>query len=242
MCTVTYIPSPGRTFLTSNRDEKRWRSQAEAPEFHTLKTGRVLFPRDRDAGGTWFAVHENGNSLVLLNGGLCRHIPQPPYRKSRGLVLLDLVDHDDPVENFEKYDLTGIEPFTLIMHCQSGLSEGRWDGQDRKIRSLAAGLPHIWSSVTLYEPEVITRREAWFEAWIRENPSPEQEDILWFHQFTGDGDRHNDLMMNRDGLVFTVSITSLASTHTGGRLQYLDFRDQLVHDREIIYSKSLMPH
>ena len=32
-----------------------------------------------------------------------------------------------------------------------------------------------------------------------------------FHRFTGDGDRHNDLMMNRDGKVGTVSITFIAS-------------------------------
>ncbi|MEJ0104485.1 MAG: hypothetical protein WDO19_18810 [Bacteroidota bacterium] len=36
------------------------------------------FPKDGNAGGTWFAVHENGNVIVLLNGGFKFHESAPP--------------------------------------------------------------------------------------------------------------------------------------------------------------------
>ena len=66
MCTVTFIPSKEHILLTSNRDEKHWRSPAHAPARYPYSTGAILFPRDGDAGGTWFAVHENGNAVIFL--------------------------------------------------------------------------------------------------------------------------------------------------------------------------------
>ncbi|MEJ0104483.1 MAG: hypothetical protein WDO19_18800 [Bacteroidota bacterium] len=43
-----------------------------------------------------------------------------------------------------------------------------------------------------------------------------------FHQFTGDGDNHNDLAMNRDGKVFTVSITGVEIADQKAMMTYLD--------------------
>jgi hypothetical protein len=34
-----------------------------------LSMQRITYPKDADAGGTWIAKHENGNAVVLLNGG-----------------------------------------------------------------------------------------------------------------------------------------------------------------------------
>ena len=92
MCTVTFIPAKDRIYLTSNRDEKHWRTAALPPAAYEFDSGKMLFPKDGDAGGTWVAAHENGNAIVFLNGGLVAHVPNPPYRKSRGLILLDLLN------------------------------------------------------------------------------------------------------------------------------------------------------
>src|SRR5215470_17195971 len=92
MCTVTFIRSADKIYITSNRDEKHWRSSAFPPTVYPCTSGKLLFPKDGDAGGTWIAAHENGNAIVFLNGGFVRHTPQPPYRKSRGLILLDLIE------------------------------------------------------------------------------------------------------------------------------------------------------
>ena len=74
MCTVTFIPSQHKVHITSIRDEKHRRSSASAPAIAEGETGKLMFPRDGDAGGTWIAVHENGNAIVFLNGGFAAHV------------------------------------------------------------------------------------------------------------------------------------------------------------------------
>ncbi len=238
MCTVTYIPADNKTIITSNRDEKKWRLPGVAPALYNMRTGKILFPRDADAGGTWFATHMNGNVVVFLNGGIIKHEPKPPYKKSRGLVLIDLIDGDSPYGNFLLSDLRNIQPFTAIIFEQGRLFECRWDGENKRHSELNKHQPCIWSSVTLYDDKVIRKRKKWFEEWLQQNPSPSQEDILHFHQFTGDGDKHNDLLMNRDGHVFTVSITSIQINKDVALMQYLDFKNQQTHRQQIAFTKA----
>src|SRR2546423_7938973 len=88
MCTVTFIPSKNNIFLTSNRDEKYWRSAATQPEDYSFKTGKIIFPKDGDAGGSWFALHENRNTGVFLNGGgFLKNTPPPPSLQSAGVFF-----------------------------------------------------------------------------------------------------------------------------------------------------------
>jgi hypothetical protein len=238
MCTVTFIPSEHRVFLTSNRDEKHWRSPASMPAIHKGATGSILFPRDGDAGGTWIASHENGNAIVFLNGGFIAHTPKPPYRKSRGLILTALIDHAEPYNCFLEIELENIEPFTAIIWDDRRLFECRWDGREKHALQMDAGIPHIWSSVTLYDPAVIAKRRQWFLQWINESKTPSQKDILNFHLFTGDGDCHNDLMMNR-GQVFTVSVTSMAISEDSVQMHYLDLKNNQSFQQELVFEKSM---
>jgi uncharacterized protein with NRDE domain len=224
MCTVTFIPSRHRVFLTSNRDENCRRAPAAYPKAYEFLTGRIIFPKDGDGNGTWIALHENGNAIVFLNGGFVKHDPQPPYRKSRGLVLLDLIDTDSPFGSFHKLSFEQIEPFTAIILDQKKLYECRWDSRRKYAQALNCCEPHIWSSVTLYTPEVIVKRRQWFNDWLYANPTPTQEDILRFHQFTGDGDNWNDLRMNRGGETFTVSVTSLEIESAQSVIHYVDLK------------------
>ena len=238
MCTVTFIPSEHTIILTSNRDEKRRRSVAFAPAVHQGEAGKSIFPKDADAGGTWIAGHENGNAVVFLNGGLVAHIPQPPYRKSRGLVLLELIDQPEPYNYFLAIELDNIEPFTAIIWDENRLFECRWDGSGKHSLQLNETLPYIWSSVTLYDPSVIAKRNQWFKEWITQNKTPSQNEILDFHQFTGDGDCHNDLKMNR-GQVFTVSVTSMMISKDHAFMRYLDLKNNVSFEQELLLEKSM---
>lgn len=238
MCTVTFIPSKHTIFLTSNRDEKIGRSLAVPPVVYRGVTGKMLFPKDGDAGGTWIASHENGNAVVFLNGGFIAHIPDPPYKKSRGLILLDLLDSESPINEFESFDLNRIEPLTAIIYSGNKLYECRWDGEEKYIKQLDETSPHIWSSVTLYNHDVIEKRQKWFVEWMQVNNSPQQKEILDFHQFTGDGDDHNDLCMNR-GQVYTVSVTSLALNSDAASMQYLDLKNQKSYQKELVFEKTI---
>jgi len=242
MCTVSFIRVKEKIFLTSNRDEKHFRSSAIPPTFYASETGKLLFPKDGDAGGTWIAMHENGNAIIFLNGGFISHLPQPPYRLSRGVILLDLISHSSPFQHFSKMNLSSIEPFTAVIWEENRLYESRWDGNQKYSLELDSTAAHIWSSVTLYDTEVISRRKSWFTQWLQNNPEPTLDDILHFHQFTGDGDSHNDLMMNRNGQVYTVSITGLELRDRNGFMKYMDLKNKLHFSEEINFRKFTLHH
>ena len=92
------------------------------------------------------------------------------------------------------------------------------------LESLNANKPHIWSSVTLYDPAAIRKREEWFHAWLSESAYPGSLDIIHFHQKGGDGDPFNDIMMNRDHKLFTNSISSIRLSPETASFRYLDLR------------------
>ncbi len=222
MCTITFIPSGNNIIITSNRDEKYSRPQAIEPEAYQFPGGTIYYPKDTQAGGTWFAVHENGHVVVLMNGAFANHSFNPPYKYSRGLVVLKLIQQNRPFEEFKLIDLIQIEPFTLIIWEEEKLYECRWDGNKKHLLSLNALHPYIWSSATLYSQEAIEKRQEWFVNWLTQNSNPEQEEILNFHQFTGDADIRNAILMNRDEEFFTVSITSLVLHDVFAGIKYFD--------------------
>jgi Transport and Golgi organisation 2 len=238
MCTVTFIPAPDGIFLVSNRDEKYFRGDALPPDAYEFHTGKIVFPKDADKGGTWIAMHEQGKAVVFLNGGREAHRPEPPYRKSRGLVLLDLINADSSHEAFEQMDFSSIEPFTAVVWETGRLFELIWDGEEKHITEKDNSTPHIWSSVTLYEETTRSKRRRWFDDWLERTPDPGMADILHFHQFSGEGDAHNDLMMNRDGEVFTVSITGMHLTTSIGQMEYLDVKNKKRSVSELRFRQS----
>lgn len=222
MCTVTYIPFQKGFYLTSNRDEKAVRLKSDIPRWYTFASGKILFPKDGNAGGTWIALHENRNAMVLLNGGLQNHHYAAPYRKSRGLIYLDIFDHPQPANAFEKISLIKIEPFTLIIRQQQQLFEAIWDGTEKRITQLDAAIPFIWSSVTLYSEQVIMNRRKWFHNFHNHNVELNKDAILNFHRFAGEGDKTNDVLMNRNNEMFTVSITMLHQEQDISKMYYID--------------------
>lgn len=238
MCTVTFIPANDKYFISSNRDEKYNRMKAIAPAVYEINNKKLIFPKDANAGGSWIALHENGNAAVLLNGAFKKHIPMPPYRKSRGEILLNIIADKRPVSYFHQSDLSRIEPFTLVLCDKNNLYECRWDGEKKHYQKLKKHRPYIWSSVTLYEKSVVKKRERWFAAFLNRNPHPTQKDILEFHQFTGDGDHYNDLLMDREGAFSTVSITSMLLTADRGSMKYLDLKDNSLREKKIEFESS----
>jgi len=225
MCTVTFIPVNNKFYLTSNRDEKRVRKLALPPQEYVHNNITMMYPQDANAAGTWIAMKENGDAVVLLNGAFKKHVATPPYNKSRGLVLLDIFGDESPVTKFTRTDLCNIEPFTLVLFLDNELYECRWDGDKKYGKQLVNDVPHIWSSVTLYDEEVVSKRERWFEEWRSRFAKPNQDDILNFHRFGGEGDAANDLHMNRDGVYCTVSITSIEIGRRTMAMRYCDLKN-----------------
>ncbi len=229
MCTVTFIPAKDTFFITSNRDEKSGRMQAVPPMQHRYNNKCVVYPKDTEAGGSWIGLKDNGDAAVLLNGSFVKHTPAPPYRKSRGLVFLDMIMADMPVKEFLKIDLENIEPFTLVVFTNTDLYECRWDGNKKYSRQPGKDIPHIWSSATLYNAGTVKKREQWFAEWLNKNPNPEQQDILNFHRFAGDGNKQDDLLMNRNGAMHTVSITGIEINDENAVMSYHDLKTNIMY-------------
>jgi len=224
MCIVSFIPVKGKFFITSNRDEKLARKNAVIPGLFVHNGQKLFFPKDADAGGTWIVMKENGDAAVLLKGAFICHKAEPPYRLSRGIILLDIFSTERPSLTFTKINLQDIEPFTVVLLENNCLYEFRWDGNEKYCKQLNAGRPYIWSSATLYDGFVVKKREQWFASFLNDHPTPTQQEILHFHLFTGDGDNKNNLLMTRDSMHTTVSITSILLTKDRGCIKYVDIK------------------
>jgi uncharacterized protein with NRDE domain len=235
MCTVTFIPVKDTFFLTSNRDEKIFRKPAFPPVIQWENGSGMLYPKDADAGGSWICMHENGNAAVLLNGAFSKHISTGNYRQSRGIIFLEIIRTEKPVETFIKINLVNIEPFTIIIFDNNYLYECRWDGYKKYYVQLQNDRPYIWSSATLYETEAVKKREEWFTHWLKQNPHPTQEDILYFHQFTGKGDFNNGLKINREEKMITVSITGIAVGKNTGCMKYIDLKNNNIYSQQFSF-------
>lgn len=238
MCTVTFLPCGNNDYiLTSNRDEKNVRKKAQPPRKFIHGSFSVFYPKDSEAGGTWIVTGKKHFTLCLLNGAFEKHRPAPPYRKSRGLVVLDFFAFENAAGFAAQYDFSGIEPFTLVILDTSSslqLHELRWDGQTITLTPKDANAPHIWSSVTLYEDDVIAQRREWFSSWLQTNREFKMEEIIRFHEFGGTGDKANDLLMNRGNEVLTVSITSIAHLHGNMRMHYKDIPQDMSYAIQIL--------
>lgn len=224
MCTVTYIPSAQGCLITSSRDESMARPNAIMPGLYEHNGTKIIYPKDTKANGSWIAFTQTGNAAVLLNGAFEKHTPKPPYRKSRGLVFIDIISHPQPEFCFLGMNFDGIEPFTIILFVNGFLFEARWDGQQKHFVQLNEKENHIWSSATLYTSEIINKREKWFFDWVAKSKSHSPADVFSFHHFAGDGDTANSILMNRGNEMLTVSITGIDLCLDAGTMQHYDLK------------------
>jgi hypothetical protein len=240
MCTVTFLPISNTEFiLTSNRDEALQRKSALPFQAYKIAHRTVYFPKDPKANGTWIAHDRAGYTLCLLNGAYQKHESKSNYKKSRGIVLLDFYQYNNPFLFARQYDFEGIEPFTLTManiDTSIGkvfLYELQWDGIASKLRECNSHEPQIWSSVTLYSTAVISERQKWFSDWLTNNPDYNQQDILHFHHFGGSGLPSSSLVVNL-GEKRTVSISSIYVAASATQIIYEDMLDEKLYHTKII--------
>lgn len=208
--------------MTSNRDEKVIRPAAIAPRNYYLNGKNITYPKDPKAGGTWFAIDEFGNALVLLNGGIVKHNPQFSYRKSRGLIALDIISDPSPKDFWQQINLDNIEPFTLVLYQKLKLYELIWDGSEKRTTQLDESKNHIWSSVTLYSEKVRKERASWFVDFLQDRNEVSALEMLSFHQNTKQEDTENGLVINRENTLKTLSVTQVIIEQNKGTMQYYD--------------------
>ncbi|NQX86359.1 MAG: NRDE family protein [Flavobacteriaceae bacterium] len=233
MCTVTLIPLRNNDFvLTSNRDESPNRV-ALPPDFYKYNNRQLLYPRDEQSKGSWIAVSDNKRLICLLNGGFENHSRKLKYRLSRGVVVKELLVTDDIERAITVYDFDDIEPFTMVVvEWQTNLKfyELVWDGNFRHFKRLPLNA-RIWSSSTLYDINMRTEREFWFDRFIKDKDL-NAEIMFQFHSETEIKNKDFGVIMDR-GFVKTTSITSVRKIDERLEMHYKDLFENTNHLKTI---------
>lgn len=152
MCILSiFSKTNGDFILTQNRDESIYRltsSNVETREFYGQK---VTSPIDLNSGGTWI-YYTDKYVVCVLNGGYENHSHRPPYRMSRGLVILELLKFASMDEFISEINLDGIDPFTMLMiDLKSNQKQILvWDRKQKFVENLNDEKLIVRSSSTLY--------------------------------------------------------------------------------------------
>ena len=240
MCTVTFLPTEDQQFiLTTNRDEFLVRANTLFPVTEVINGEEVVFPRDGKAGGTWVATSAAGRTACLLNGALVYHESQPPYRHSRGQVVLDCFRYDTAPDFLQHYDLHNIEPFTLIIAdttAELALYELKWDGTTKHITQRDETQPHIWLAVMAYSPQGIADRTQRFSEWLRTQASYDVKAVQQFQHSDKKQGANADPSASEIDATQTISVTSIQSMLGATRIDYHDLVYDALHTYDLVHS------
>jgi hypothetical protein len=229
MCTVSYFKTRDSIIFTSNRDEKKNREKALFPNTLELEDRLLYFPKDKKASGTWFVIDDKGNAAILLNGAFQKHISNPPYKKSRGIVLLDIVKDKNFLHAFQEYDLSGIEPFQLLVFFDKKLMRLLWDGTVKHQFFLNENESHLLSSKTLYN-DSNERQKDFMRFQMGRNI--ESGEILNFHKkHQIEKEPEIDLSIKEEYI--TVSITQLIIKQDRIHFAYHDLTENTIQHTKI---------
>ncbi len=218
------MPTKSGFILTSSRDESKFRKTLPPATYH-LHGQDLVFPKDTLAGGTWIAASERGQIACLLNGAYETFTHKDTYIISRGQVLLDYFNYQNANNFIKKLDCSQIAPFTLLMFDSSNvltIHQLRWDGEQKLIKNIDPNTPKLWASATLYDKTQRENRKSWFEQWIKEKSIIDGDYLRAFHTSKHTDDVQNDIVMQRDNGLQTVSVTQV-QYHAGQLdMQYHD--------------------
>jgi hypothetical protein len=225
VCTLTLVQKEENGFiLTFNRDEVVERSNAILK--HDNSTG-LIYPIDEKHGGTWMAYHPYQRRFTcLLNGAFTSHKRQPPYLKSRGVVVLDTFLYSTIESFIADYSLEEIEPFTMILFQEGRFIELRWDGSVKHSKEIVGNVS-IYSSCTLYDEKATLLRQEWFDEFVKSKyPSIDKIDLWQFHQNTFNPQPSIGINMVRPNGPITVSTAQLTFDNEGFNFKYFEHQSK----------------
>lgn len=180
MCTVSFVPLKDSVLITSNRDESVVRGLTLPTKEYWINNIKSTYPKDEKSVGTWIGYNEYNSIAVLLNGAFIKHESTPPYKKSRGLIITEILSTKNSIETVDKYDFNDIEPFTLILYQNYLLIEFRWDGKELFKKHLSTNACHLWNSATLYSNKIEKNNQLDLKLLLSNTIT--QKEILDFHK------------------------------------------------------------
>ncbi len=207
MCILSIVKSEKGIIITSNRDEQRSRKNSLAPELIELGERKAIIARDAQAQGTWFLTDTLGRTAILLNGAFESHIPNPPYRESRGIILINLFQEEKFKSAFLFYNLENIEPFQVIYIDPDQAFQCVWDGSQKHLFEIDLSTPNVFFSPTLYAREIQEEKRKHFFKTFSNRESFIARTIFEFHIEQNEHSEF-DFFMNREHQT-TKSVTQV---------------------------------
>ncbi len=212
MCIVSiFSEGNGDFILTHNRDESRLRPFSKEIKTSNFKGQQWTGPVDLVSGGTWI-YYSDKYVCCILNGAYKKHSHRPPYKMSRGLMILKILKYHSIDDFSENFNPKGIEEFTMIM---LGLESAEkkilvWDGKEKFLEDHSHEKLIVRSSTPLYSE---TEKDFHFKSFNSlKNHTPEKIFEL-----------HNQLKMlsnNRFETVQTTSITQISYKENNCKLKF----------------------
>ncbi|MFY8005326.1 MAG: NRDE family protein [Chitinophagaceae bacterium] len=218
MCTVSFLKNNNQIIITSNRDEHNNRGQTIAPANYTGRECSITYPKDEKGQGTWIGFNSNNHMAVILNGAFSKHIQQPPYKHSRGLIIPYILSYKNAVNALEKMDLYGIEPFTIIIFQQETLYEYRWNGIHLNSKKDHSNQIKLWNSVTLYSSAIETNNLNELKQHL--SITSTNKDVLNYHFKKLYQKQLPEHSVNNQ--IVTVSVTQLILNNNQVNIEYHD--------------------
>jgi hypothetical protein len=181
MCILSIVKSEQGIVITSNRDEQRSRKNSLAPEIIDLGKRKAIIARDAHALGTWMLTDNLGRTAILLNGAFENHITSPPYRESRGIILMNLFQEENFKSAFLFYNLENIEPFQVIYLDTELAFQCVWDGNQKHLFEIDLSIPQVFFSPTLYTKEQQAEKRNHFFKTLAEIGSINAAQLIEIH-------------------------------------------------------------
>jgi uncharacterized protein with NRDE domain len=234
MCTVSFVPAGRRYIFTFNRDEQPERQTLCYITHLQLAFKDIYYAKDSKTGGTWFAADNKGTVAMLFNGAFIRHKKQTKYKKSRGIILLELIASQKVLYSFKQQDLDNTEPFSIILFEYQKLFRLTWDGNNKHIARLKTDKSHIFSSVTLYDEDVQQQRKKWMNDFLTNSATVNEEIIYGFHANYNAADKQNGLLIKREGCCSTISISQAVLQNKNLLIKHWDINTENFYQQSVI--------
>lgn len=224
MCTVTVVPHDRGVRLLANRDERRARLPGLPPRVHNLLGRRALFPRDPQGGGTWVGVNDAGLIVALLNARAGDSTETCAPKRSRGLIVLQLLrcgSVREAMATAAALEADLFEPFRVVMVNAGDLAVAVSSGREAVYcRLLRFDVPVMLTSSSLGDAVAGPPRQRLFERMVLKGGS-----ACWlqgqsrFHDHQWPGRPEISVRMERRD-AHTVSRTEIEVTSRRRRLRY----------------------
>lgn len=207
MCTLSWKPLANGYVLFFNRDERRSRQAALAPELKQKNGVEFLAPTDGARGGTWLLVNAHGISIGLLNNYAATPLAIVDEPASRGMLPLACADCSSVRQAILRVKAMSLEtfpPFHIVIVCAREAAVLSWDGRVCVETTLAGAGAMLTSSA--YRPAKTQQaRQAVFTELVGDMAAASAEQLQAFHWHTSNDGAQGILMAREDACTHSIS-------------------------------------